>query len=41
MQEIKKLLKEEFNKYKQRPSTYKPYMQSMKDISNWLKEKEK
>jgi len=41
MEDIKKLLQEEFEKYQNGLGTYKPYMQSMKDISAWLKEKEK
>ncbi|MEO1954082.1 MAG: hypothetical protein ABGW74_05195 [Campylobacterales bacterium] len=38
---IKELLKKELENYKQNPNSYKPYMQSMKDISVWVKEKEK
>ena len=41
MKDVKKLLEEELKKYKQDSSSYKPYMQSMKEISAWLKEKEK
>jgi len=41
MEDIKQLLKKELEKYKENASTYKPYMKSMQDISNWLKEKEK
>ncbi len=41
MTDIKKLLQKEFEKYKNGTSVYKPYMQSMKEISAWLKEKEK
>jgi len=38
---IKEQLKKELDNYKKNPNSYKPYMQSMKDISAWLKEKEK
>jgi len=38
---VKKLLQEEFKKCKDGSGSYKSYMQSMKDISTWLKEKEK
>jgi len=36
-----KLLQDEFQKYKDKKSTYKSYMQSMDDILNWIQERDK
>ena len=35
---IQKLLQRELNQYRDSKKEYKPYMQLMDDISNWLKE---
>ncbi len=37
----KKLLQDEYKKYKEKKSNTKSYMQSMKDISIWLQKREK
>lgn len=40
-QTIKEMIEKEFQRFQSDKNSFKPYMQSMKEISSWLQTKDK